>query len=114
MSHEHSGRSGPSMPRARSGAPGRRPARTGSEPTTARSPLRLRLLLAAVFLPLFVAAAVLFGVGAGQWEHGDSPSRAVLATVAAVCAVLALTAAMDLWIVAQRLRRERGGRLLRE
>jgi predicted lysophospholipase L1 biosynthesis ABC-type transport system permease subunit len=41
----------------------------------------MRRLLAALFLPAFVAATVLF----------------------------ALTAAVDLWIVGRRLRRERGG-----
>ncbi len=58
--------------RARSGMVGRRYPRTGTEPVTARSPLRLRLLLASVFLPLFVAGTVLFAV----WAAGLTPATA--------------------------------------
>ncbi|MGW3592157.1 DUF6343 family protein [Streptomyces fungicidicus] len=85
---------------------GRRSPRTGTEPVTARSPLRL--LLAAVFLPLFVAGAVLFGVWAALSGAGDSPGRGPLILLAAVCGVLALTALLDLLVVLRRLRRERG------
>jgi hypothetical protein len=66
-------------------------------------------VLAGGFLPMLVAAAVLFGVWAGNSGPGDSPGRSVLVTLAAVCAGLALTAALDLLVVARRLRRERGG-----
>ncbi|KOT38037.1 hypothetical protein ADK41_17465 [Streptomyces caelestis] len=94
--------------RARSGTIGRRSPRTGTEPVTARSPLRLRLLLAAVFLPLFVAGAALFGVWAAGADAGDSPGRGPLILLAVVCGVLALTALLDLVVVLRRLRRERG------
>ncbi len=91
------------------GAPPPRPAdpHTGTEPRTARSPLRLRRLLAGVFLPLFVAAAVLFAIWAARTDPGGSPSRGVLVGVAVGCAALALTAALDLVVVARRLRRRR-------
>ncbi|GAA2457633.1 DUF6343 family protein [Streptomyces glaucus] len=96
------------VPRARSGLVGRRWPRTGDEPSTAQSPLRLRLLLAAVFLPFFTAAAVFFGVWAAGSGPGDSPDRGALVVLAVVCAALALTAAADLLVVTRRLRRERG------
>ncbi|MBT2907899.1 DUF6343 family protein [Streptomyces cellulosae] len=94
--------------RARSGMVGRRYPRTGTEPVTARSPLRLRLLLASVFLPLFVAGTVLFAVWAAGSDPGDSPGSGPLTLLAVVCGVLALTAALDLAVVVRRLRRERG------
>lgn len=94
-------------PRARSGAVGRRFPRTGTEPATAQSALRLRLLLSAVFLPLFVAGAAFFGVWAADTGPGDSPGRGGLVLIAVVCAVLALLAAADLAVVTRRLRRER-------
>ncbi|WP_406725514.1 DUF6343 family protein [Streptomyces sp. GD-15H] len=94
-------------PRTRSGWIGRRLPRTGTEPVTARSPLRLRLLLAGVFLPLFAAAAVLFGLWAAESGPGDSPGRGELVAVAVGCGVLALSAAVDVSVVTRRLRRER-------
>ncbi|MFV0132405.1 DUF6343 family protein [Streptomyces sp. HMX87] len=97
----------PPAPRARSGAFGRRHPRTGTEPATARSALRLRLVLSAVFLPLFVAGAAFFGVWAGAWDPGDSPGRGVLVALGAVCAALALLAVADLMTITSRLRRER-------
>ncbi|MBD0417952.1 hypothetical protein H0H10_01985 [Streptomyces sp. TRM S81-3] len=96
------------VPRERSGAIGRRYPRTGTEPATAQSPLRLRLLLSAVFLPLFAAGAAFFGVWAADTGPGDSPGRDTLVALAAVCAALALLAAADLIAVRRRLRRERG------
>lgn len=94
--------------RARSGMIGSRYPRSGTEPVTARSPLKLRLLLSSVFLPLFVAGTVLFAVWAAGSDAGDSPGRGPLTLIAVVCGVLALTAALDLGVVLRRLRRERG------
>ena len=96
------------VPRARSGMIGSRFPRSGTEPVTARSPLKLRLLLASVFLPLFVAGTVLFAVWAARSDAGDSPGSGPLTLLAVVCGVLALTAALDLAVVLRRLRRERG------
>ncbi|WP_411158605.1 DUF6343 family protein [Streptomyces sp. TRM68416] len=93
--------------RARSGMIGRRFPRTGTEPRTARSALRLRLLLSAVYLPIFAAGAVLFGVWAARSGAGDSPGRGPLVGLAAACAALVLLAALDLVVVRRRLRRER-------
>ncbi|WP_406456667.1 hypothetical protein OH768_23595 [Streptomyces sp. NBC_01622] len=55
-------------------------------------------------------AAALFAVGAARSGFGDSPGRGALTVLAVVCAVLALTTAVDLGVVAGRLRRERGSR----
>ncbi|MBQ0826086.1 DUF6343 family protein [Streptomyces tagetis] len=96
------------VPRARSGVIGRRFPRTGTEPVTAQSPLGLRLLLSAVFLPLFVAGAAYFAVWAADSGARDTPSRGALVVFAIVCAALALLAAADLMVVLRRLRRERG------
>lgn len=86
--------------------PGRRyGGRGGTEPRTARSDLRLRRVLASVFLPVFAAAAVLFAVWAGRQGAGDRPAPAVLTGLAVGCAVLALVTAVDLVVVVRRLRR---------
>lgn len=109
MNARRPGRPERPVPRSRSGAFGRRWPRTGTEPATAQSAVRLRRLLAALFLPLFVAATVLFAVLAAAADPGDALDRGELVVLAAGCGVLALTAAVDLWIVGRRLRRERGG-----
>ncbi|MER6529963.1 DUF6343 family protein [Streptomyces sp. NPDC001508] len=108
MSPEPPGHPEPPAPRSRSGTIGRHSARTGSEPVTARSPLRLRLLLSGIFLPVFVAAAALFALWARASGPGGSPHRAVLITIAALCAIIAFLAVVDLLVVVRRLRRERG------
>ncbi|MFI5683426.1 DUF6343 family protein [Streptomyces sp. NPDC051636] len=96
--------------RTRPGTPGRRSARTGTEPVTARSALRSRLLLSAVFLPVFAAGTAVFGVWAARSGPGDTPGRGALVTLAAVCGALALVAALDLVVVTGRVRREGAGR----
>ncbi|WP_030547920.1 DUF6343 family protein [Streptomyces albus] len=118
MHQEHRGRGrtqekpedGGPVPRSRSGVVGRRWERTGDEPVTARSALGLRLLLAAVFTPLFVAGAVLFSLWSASAGPDDAPSAGSLAVVAAICAVLAVLAALDLAVVLRRRGRERDGR----
>jgi hypothetical protein len=69
----------------------------------------MRRLLAALFLPAFVAATVLFALLAAAADPGAALDRGELSVLAVGCGVLALTAAVDLWIVGRRLRRERGG-----
>lgn len=100
------------VPRSRSGAIGRRWARTGTEPATAQSALRLRVVLSGAALPLFAAGAVLIGLWAANSQPGpgQSPSRGVLVALAVVCGAVALVAALDLWALNRRLRRERGSR----
>ncbi|MEU0112277.1 DUF6343 family protein [Streptomyces bobili] len=96
--------------RAHRGTVGRRLPRSGTEPTTAQSPLRLRLVLSGVFLPVFGAAAAAFAMWAEQSGPGDDPGRGPLIVLAVVCGVLALLAAADLLAVRRRLRRERRAR----
>ncbi|MGK5629850.1 DUF6343 family protein [Streptomyces sp. URMC 123] len=84
--------------------------RSGTEPTSARSPLGLRLLLSAVYAPLFLAGAAGFSVWAAYAEPDGDPSRRALATVAGICAALALLAALDLYVVLRRRERERDRR----
>ncbi|MFG2317173.1 DUF6343 family protein [Streptomyces tendae] len=79
-----------------------------SEPLHARSALRLRLLLSALFVPLFLAGTVFFGVWAADTGAGDSPGRGTLVVIAVVCGALALLAAADLLVVIRRLRSARG------
>ncbi|MFC7885833.1 DUF6343 family protein [Streptomyces sp. NPDC057376] len=98
-----------SASRARSGAFGRRHPRTGTEPVTAQSPLGLRLVLSALFLPLFLAGAAYFAVWAADAGPGDSPGRGSLVVLAVVCAAFALLAAADLMVVLRRMRHERTG-----
>jgi GAF domain-containing protein len=81
--------------------------RTGTEPRIARSPLRLRFALSVLFLPLFIAGTVLFALWSADSTPNDSPSDTALATVAGICAALALVAAVDLLIIVRRLRAER-------
>ncbi|MEU3105100.1 DUF6343 family protein [Streptomyces griseoflavus] len=108
MRDEETDLAGKPVSRAHSGTIGRRFPRSGTEPVTARSPLRLRAVLAGVFLPLFVAGCALFAVWAADAGPGDSPGRGPLIFIAAVCGFLALTALLDLVVVLRRLRRERG------
>ncbi|GAA0597095.1 DUF6343 family protein [Actinomadura livida] len=68
---------------------------SGSEPLTARSPLRLRAVLSVIALVLAVGAAIVFALtaeGDGAW------------TAAAMCAVVAVIAAVDLVVIARRTR----------
>ncbi|MFF8593378.1 DUF6343 family protein [Streptomyces sp. NPDC015220] len=83
--------------------------RSGTEPRTARSPLRLRRLLAGVFLPVFAVAAALLAYWATRSGPGDSPGSTVLSVLAGVCAALALVTAVDLAVVARRLGTRRAG-----
>jgi len=78
---------------------------TGSEPLTARSPLRLRAVMSGIALVAAVAAGVVFAVlaitgrepGAGPW------------VVVAICAVVAIIAVVDLWVIRRRARSRSGG-----
>lgn len=73
MHDEQHGRAAAPVSGAPSGATGRRSVRTGTEPATARSAVGMRLVLSAIFLPLFVAATVGLAIWAGRQRPGDSP-----------------------------------------
>ncbi|GAB7034923.1 DUF6343 family protein [Streptomyces sp. NPDC021749] len=83
------------------------PRRSGTEPVTARSPLRLRLILSAVAVVVFGAGTVGFAVWSGAAGPQDSPGPTVLLVLAVVCGVLVLLAALDLVVLLRRIRRER-------
>ncbi|MFC4496035.1 DUF6343 family protein [Streptomyces ovatisporus] len=91
---------------ARRSAPaGRRP-RSGTEPVTARSALRARLILASIFTPVFVAATALFWYWTTQTGAGEAPSAGSLLTLTIACGLLALFSLVDLLVVLRRRRRE--------
>ncbi|WP_174501531.1 hypothetical protein [Streptacidiphilus melanogenes] len=82
-------------------------ARTGSEPSTALSDLPARRMLAGIFGPVYLAGAVLFAWMAAVAKPGDVAARNTWIGFAAVCAVLALVAAVDLLVIHARMAAER-------
>ncbi|RMI43741.1 DUF6343 family protein [Streptomyces triticirhizae] len=82
-----------------------RHARTGTEPITALSALRLRLLLSVIFTPLFVAGAIVFGVWWARAEPGDAVGPDALRVITLICAIAAVLALVDLVVVVRRRRR---------
>lgn len=82
--------------------------RTGTEPRTARSDLRLRRILSLIFAPIFLLGAVGFALLA--WHAGSSgppPDRGTYILFAAVCAALTVVALIDLAVIARRMASER-------
>jgi len=75
--------------------------RTGTEPRTARSPLRLRLVLSAVVLPLALLATIYFGAAALRTGETVWTIEAVLT------GLIAIVAAIDIVVLIRRLRRSR-------
>ncbi|GGR66779.1 DUF6343 family protein [Streptomyces roseolus] len=80
---------------------GRSEWRSGREPVTARSDLKLRLLLLLVFTPLFAAATIAFAFWAARADD-DALGPGVPAALAVFCGLLTVTAAIDLVVVARR------------
>ncbi|GAU69333.1 hypothetical protein SSP35_11_01520 [Streptomyces sp. NBRC 110611] len=80
--------------------------RTGTEPVTARSALRLRLILASGALVVFATGTIRFASWARASQPNDSPGPTVLLALSVVCGVLALVAALDLVVILRRCRRE--------
>ncbi|MDJ1134267.1 DUF6343 family protein [Streptomyces iconiensis] len=99
----------PPRPRAghRDGSRGGRHARSGTEPVTARTDLRLRAILSSCGVPVFAAAAVFFAWWASTSHSHSSPSDTLLSVLAGVCALLALFAAIDLVVIRRRARERR-------
>ena len=85
-----------SAPQPHPGHPHDRP---GTEARNARSPLRLRLVLACFGLAFFGAAAIAFGVAASRSES-TAPFVGC-----AVCVIVAVTAALDAIVIERRIRR---------
>lgn len=105
MSHDR--RPGP-VPRSRSGFAGRHRERTGTEPATAQSALRVRLLLSVIFLPFICLVTAGFALWWATADAAGSPGPGSLGVLTLGCAVLALLAAADLVVILRRRRRERG------
>lgn len=101
---------GGGRPRGRSGVSGRRKERTGTEPVTARSALRMRLVLSVLFVPLFLVGTVVFWYWAEQSGPRSAPTGDSLRVLTVICAALALFALVDLLVVLRRRRRERASR----
>ncbi|MER7982854.1 DUF6343 family protein [Streptomyces sp. NPDC095817] len=96
--------------RSRSGWIGRRNQRTGTEPTTARSALGLRVILATAGLILFLAATVVCARWAYLVNDAATPGRPQLLALTVGCGVITLLAAANLIAVTRRRARERGSR----
>jgi hypothetical protein len=80
--------------------------RSGTEPATARSDLKLRFLLSVLFTPFFVLATVGFAVWAAHAKPSDTPSEGALTVFAVACGLLTVFALIDLWVVIRRRRTE--------
>ncbi|WP_461033813.1 DUF6343 family protein [Streptomyces mayteni] len=79
--------------------------RTGTEPLTAYSDIRLRILLSAIFTPLFAAGTIAFAIWLAVSGAHSGPGRGPLIALTVGCAVLTLAAATDLTILLRRRRR---------
>ncbi|WP_258016174.1 DUF6343 family protein [Streptomyces sp. AJS327] len=90
------------------------PERTGTEPVTALSALRLRLLLSVVFVPLFLAGTVLFWYAMTQAGPRDVPSHDSWRTLMWIGAGITVLAVADLVIVVRRRATERRRAAARE
>ncbi|MFE5584351.1 DUF6343 family protein [Kitasatospora sp. NPDC056531] len=80
--------------------------RSGTEPSTARSDLKLRYLLSLTFTPLFALSTVGFAVWAALSPVNGAPSRGTLTGFAVALGLITLFAAVDLVVVIRRRRTE--------
>ncbi|OEU92247.1 hypothetical protein DB35_07555 [Streptomyces abyssalis] len=67
----------------------------------------VRLILAVIFTPLFLAGTALLGFWLTQTGPGDVPDTESLRSLTAICAGLSLFALTDLVILLRRRRRRR-------
>ncbi|MGW4894686.1 DUF6343 family protein [Kitasatospora sp. NPDC004240] len=80
--------------------------RSGTEPATARSDLKLRYLLSLTFTPLFAIATAVFAVWAARAPDDGAPSSGTLTGFAVACGLLTLFAVVDLIVVIRRRQTE--------
>ncbi|WP_031070706.1 DUF6343 family protein [Streptomyces sp. NRRL WC-3742] len=80
--------------------------RSGTEPASARSDLKLRYLLSLTFTPLFALATAGFALWAAASPAFGAPSRGTLIGFAVACGLLTVFAAVDLAVVIRRRRTE--------
>jgi len=83
------------------------PGRAGTEPVTARSALRVRLILSALFAPIFLAGTGLLWFWTTQTGPGGVPDRGSLWVLTLVCLAIAAFAVLDLVVVLFRRRQAR-------
>ncbi|MFG3094594.1 DUF6343 family protein [Streptomyces sp. NPDC048202] len=107
MSRRHAQDDTAHLPRSRPGTTDHHRERTGTEPVTARSALRLRLVLGVLGLLVFLLGTALFALWAGTVTQRDVPDPTQLTVLAVICGILAVFAAVDLVVVVLRLLRER-------
>ncbi|WP_043387978.1 DUF6343 family protein [Kitasatospora aureofaciens] len=80
--------------------------RSGTEPATARSDLKLRYLLAVTFTPLFALGTAGFALWAASSPVDGAPSRSTLTGFAIALGLVTLFAVVDLVVVIRRRRTE--------
>ncbi|CAM5327502.1 DUF6343 family protein [Kitasatospora aureofaciens] len=80
--------------------------RSGTEPATARSDLKLRYLLAVTFTPLFALGTAGFALWAASSPVDGAPSRGTLTGFAIALGLVTLFAVVDLVVVIRRRRTE--------
>jgi hypothetical protein len=80
--------------------------RTGTEPVTARTALGIRLILAVIFVPVFLAGTALFWFWMTQVGPGDAPGVDSLCTLTVICGGLAVFSVIDLLVVLRRRREQ--------
>ncbi|MFI9320894.1 DUF6343 family protein [Kitasatospora aureofaciens] len=80
--------------------------RSGTEPSTARSDLKLRYLLAVTFTPLFALGTAGFALWAASSPVDGAPSRGTLTGFAIALGLVTLFAVVDLVVVIRRRRTE--------
>ncbi|MFE4970484.1 DUF6343 family protein [Kitasatospora sp. NPDC056651] len=80
--------------------------RSGTEPATARSDLKLRYLLSLTFTPLFALATAGFALWAALSPDHGAPGRGTLTGFAVACGLLTVLAVVDLVVVVRRRRTE--------
>ncbi|MEU8516281.1 DUF6343 family protein [Kitasatospora sp. NPDC048722] len=80
--------------------------RSGTEPSNARSDLKLRYLLSLTFTPLFAISTVVFAVWAANSPSYGAPSSGTLTGFAVAMGLLTLFAVVDLVVVIRRRRTE--------
>ncbi len=105
--HRPPGGHAPEARGARRAAAGGRLPRTGTEPVTARSALRARLVLASIFTPVFIAATARFAYWTAETGTGEAPITGSMLVLTVACGLLALFSVVDLLVVLRRRREER-------
>ena len=81
--------------------------RSGTEPLTARSDLRLRLALSLLFTPLFALGTGLLWYWTVRAGPDNVPTSDTLLLLTVLCGALTAFAVADLLVIRMRMRRQR-------